>query len=342
MHLNLWIFKISNRMVSLDPSLEKSVLRPLCRWPFSFSVDFFVGHLSLHILEPTVSENVSLLNNGADYRNASFNYIVGSFLDTMESMTPHPDQVPQQVDQITPVDYNENMLMVDYTGMPQAGVKRENPFEEYEAPVVRRRSMNDTLPQIIQQREGMRHRHSDPPAYSGQYYDQVMMNLNTDPMMPNLMQAGYAGSAIQGLGATTPLPRTQMLSMHPYGTVSDGSDAMYSSSPMMNAGSFECNFPKCRGRSFMTLNALQTHMASHSVKSSKGKAFSCTMCPQTFSRSHDLKRHYYVHTDDKPYKCNRCQKGFSRRDALRRHERSVLEGKKVHCMSLGGAHDEEY
>ncbi|KAJ3158167.1 hypothetical protein HDU86_003120 [Geranomyces michiganensis] len=63
----------------------------------------------------------------------------------------------------------------------------------------------------------------------------------------------------------------------------------------------------------------------------KSKPYHCTMCPQTFSRSHDLKRHYYIHTQEKPYRCKRCLKGFSRRDALKRHEKSVREGKKVHC-----------
>ncbi|KAI8925747.1 hypothetical protein BC831DRAFT_389334, partial [Entophlyctis helioformis] len=50
------------------------------------------------------------------------------------------------------------------------------------------------------------------------------------------------------------------------------------------------------------------------------KPFRCDMCPQTFSRSHDLKRHYYVHSQSKPHACRRCGKGFSRRDAVRRHE----------------------
>ncbi|KAJ3033453.1 hypothetical protein HDV00_006336 [Rhizophlyctis rosea] len=67
----------------------------------------------------------------------------------------------------------------------------------------------------------------------------------------------------------------------------------------------------------------------------KSKPFRCELCPQTFSRSHDLKRHYYIHTQEKPFQCPRCRKGFSRRDALKRHERSVAEGKKVHCVTDG-------
>ncbi|KAJ3101703.1 hypothetical protein HDU97_001112 [Phlyctochytrium planicorne] len=63
----------------------------------------------------------------------------------------------------------------------------------------------------------------------------------------------------------------------------------------------------------------------------KAKPFRCEKCPQTFSRSHDLKRHYYIHSQEKPYPCPRCGKGFARRDALRRHEKAVADGKKVHC-----------
>ncbi|KAJ3101985.1 hypothetical protein HDU96_009798 [Phlyctochytrium bullatum] len=63
----------------------------------------------------------------------------------------------------------------------------------------------------------------------------------------------------------------------------------------------------------------------------KAKPYRCEKCPQTFSRSHDLKRHYYIHSQERPYFCPRCGKGFARRDALRRHEKAVAEGKKVHC-----------
>jgi len=56
----------------------------------------------------------------------------------------------------------------------------------------------------------------------------------------------------------------------------------------------------------------------------KRKPFHCDLCPQTFSRSHDLKRHKYIHTGIKPFKCEKCGKGFSRRDALNRHARGEI------------------
>ncbi|KAI8908116.1 hypothetical protein DFJ77DRAFT_415735, partial [Powellomyces hirtus] len=95
-----------------------------------------------------------------------------------------------------------------------------------------------------------------------------------------------------------------------------------------------CPTPNC-SKVFGKYVALTQHLSMHHgtqpMVAQKTKPYHCTMCPQTFSRSHDLKRHYYIHTQEKPYRCKRCSKGFSRRDALRRHEKSVAEGKKVHC-----------
>ncbi|KAJ3414428.1 hypothetical protein HDV05_006609 [Chytridiales sp. JEL 0842] len=80
---------------------------------------------------------------------------------------------------------------------------------------------------------------------------------------------------------------------------------------------------------------LESETATHTPSGTR-KPHQCTLCPQTFSRSHDLKRHYYIHTQSKPYACPRCMKSFARRDALRRHERAVVEGKKVHCHAVRG------
>jgi len=58
--------------------------------------------------------------------------------------------------------------------------------------------------------------------------------------------------------------------------------------------------------------------------STKPKPFKCPTCQQTFSRSHDLKRHIYTHTGIKPFKCEKCGKSFSRRDALNRHSKGEI------------------
>ncbi|KAJ1537123.1 hypothetical protein HK096_003757 [Nowakowskiella sp. JEL0078] len=117
----------------------------------------------------------------------------------------------------------------------------------------------------------------------------------------------------------------QMQQNHPTINVGMPQTPMYSEEPQ---SLFPCTTGGC-GQSFTSYQQLQSHLQSHTI--GKAKPFRCEMCPQTFSRSHDLKRHYYIHTQEKPYHCKKCNKGFSRRDALKRHEKSVQEGKKVQC-----------
>lgn len=49
------------------------------------------------------------------------------------------------------------------------------------------------------------------------------------------------------------------------------------------------------------------------------RPFKCDECPQSFQRSHDLKRHKRIHLAVKPFPCPSCDKSFSRKDALKRH-----------------------
>ncbi|KAK2746496.1 hypothetical protein FQN57_003122 [Myotisia sp. PD_48] len=49
------------------------------------------------------------------------------------------------------------------------------------------------------------------------------------------------------------------------------------------------------------------------------RPFRCDLCPQSFNRNHDLKRHKRIHLAVKPFPCTHCDKSFSRKDALKRH-----------------------
>jgi len=80
-----------------------------------------------------------------------------------------------------------------------------------------------------------------------------------------------------------------------------------------------------------TVDSVATNTSTPIVKpkrkerpSTKPKPFKCPTCQQTFSRSHDLKRHMYTHTGIKPFKCEKCGKSFSRRDALNRHSKGEI------------------
>ncbi|TPX69379.1 hypothetical protein SpCBS45565_g02411 [Spizellomyces sp. 'palustris'] len=173
--------------------------------------------------------------------------------------------------------------------------------------------------------------HGPPPM--------MPMGMPVMPMgMP--MQMGMAVPMVPSM-AVSMVPGMQMAGMNMVPNQMMGYNA-YPGMPQM----FTCTVPGC-GKVFNKYIALTQHVATihgghpGTTNPTKAKPFRCEMCPQTFSRSHDLKRHYYIHTQEKPYRCKRCGKGFSRRDALRRHERSVAEGKKVHCATGGDDDDDE-
>ena len=51
----------------------------------------------------------------------------------------------------------------------------------------------------------------------------------------------------------------------------------------------------------------------------------CKICNKDLSASKpsDWKRHYFTHSDEKPHKCSMCPKSFIRADQLRKHEAKV-------------------
>ncbi|XP_046400390.1 zinc finger protein 568-like [Ischnura elegans] len=61
------------------------------------------------------------------------------------------------------------------------------------------------------------------------------------------------------------------------------------------------------------------HLVSESVL--RKEAYSCILCPQTFSRKENLERHLKsVHAGLKPFGCNFCGKRFGRAEQCRKHE----------------------
>jgi len=68
-----------------------------------------------------------------------------------------------------------------------------------------------------------------------------------------------------------------------------------------------------------TLYSPPIETGSH-YPASPNRPFSCDMCPLSFNRQHDLKRHRETHSGEKPFPCGACGKTFTRKDALKRHQ----------------------
>ncbi|EPQ52702.1 hypothetical protein GLOTRDRAFT_140346 [Gloeophyllum trabeum ATCC 11539] len=90
---------------------------------------------------------------------------------------------------------------------------------------------------------------------------------------------------------------------------------------------YRCLLPSCN-KTFIRLYSLRAHQRLHSQLTAQGdRPYQCNICPATFARNHDLKRHMKLH-ESKAYKCLGCNKTFSRRDALKRHK-NAARGKGV-------------
>ena len=148
----------------------------------------------------------------------SSEYIAGSFLDSVEEISPPP--IPemfldeQQGVNPSDIDYNENMLLLDSNGLSDAS----------------------TLDDFLKSTQ-----------YSSKYVDEELLSNSND---------------------------------------NSSSELNYGRLP---SGVYQCNYPKCKGKGFLSLKDLKNHMhVTHSGRpaSNKAKPFKCDLCPQTFSRSH--------------------------------------------------------
>jgi hypothetical protein len=84
----------------------------------------------------------------------------------------------------------------------------------------------------------------------------------------------------------------------------------------IGAAVYPCLVPACK-KTFSRLYSLRAHQRQHASH----RPFRCSICPASFARSHDLKRHEKLH-DNKAWKCAGCNKVFSRRDAIKRHKKT--------------------
>ncbi len=55
---------------------------------------------------------------------------------------------------------------------------------------------------------------------------------------------------------------------------------------------------------------------------------SCPLCPKSFSRPSQLRRHLRVHTRERPFVCSDCGRCFSQKNSLRAHENAVHAGER--------------
>ncbi|KAH8096696.1 hypothetical protein BXZ70DRAFT_331285 [Cristinia sonorae] len=83
----------------------------------------------------------------------------------------------------------------------------------------------------------------------------------------------------------------------------------------IGAAVYPCLVGSCT-KVFHRLYSLRTHQRLHTLVD---RPYRCTVCPASFLRNHDLKRHVKLH-DKKAWKCCGCDKIFSRRDAIKRHK----------------------
>jgi hypothetical protein len=93
-----------------------------------------------------------------------------------------------------------------------------------------------------------------------------------------------------------------------------------SGSDNADAGSITTEFARDNrkspgGQAFLPTHQIDSQFVPH-PNAQTDRPFRCDMCPQSFNRYHNLKRHKRIHLAVKPFPCGHCDKSFSREVAL--------------------------
>lgn len=133
-----------------------------------------------------------------------------------------------------------------------------------------------------------------------------------------------SGHGSRGIPALASHQSSHMPAPHAYGSRPYGYSSMSSSmgnvlSNMANPGG---QMTIVGGLGHMPPGYSPHHLGHHMApygppQAQNDRPFKCDVCPQSFNRNHDLKRHKRIHLAVKPFPCTDCDKSFSRKDALK-------------------------
>lgn len=122
------------------------------------------------------------------------------------------------------------------------------------------------------------------------------------------------------IASITEPPTSPVVASTPVASTPSASEMLDSATSPLSSGASSKKY-SCTHcpQTFTRQHNLKSHLLIHSQE----KKFTCETCSSKFRRIHDLKRHLKLHTGERPYLCNKCGRRFARGDALIRHTKAT-------------------